>query len=390
MNAYERSLILHEEHAGKISVTPTVPLETRDDLSLAYTPGVAQPCREIAENPDNVYRYTSKSHMVAVLSDGSAVLGLGNIGAAAAIPVMEGKAALFSRFAGIDAFPICVDTQDVEEILQTAIRIAPVFGGINLEDISAPRCFEVEQRLQAALSIPVFHDDQHGTAIIVAAGLLNALKVVGKELSEVRIVINGIGAAGTAILTMLEKLGAKHISPCDRFGLLCKGEPGSHAVKDAIARKYNPEGKSLPLKDVIVGADVFIGVSAAGVLSREMAASMAKDAIVFANANPEPEITREEALAAGVRVIGTGRSDYPNQVNNCLAFPGLFKGALEAGATCVNDEMKRAAVYALASLVSEEELHEDYILPSALDPRVAPVIAQAVAQAARDSGVTRC
>ncbi len=382
MDYNAEALRVHKESRGKIEIKSKVALENRDDLSVAYTPGVAQPCREIHNNTEDVYTYTGKGNMVAVVSDGSAVLGLGNIGAHAAIPVMEGKAVLFKRFADIDAFPICLDTQNVDEIVETCVRIAPVFGGINLEDISAPRCFEVESKLKERLDIPVFHDDQHGTAIIVSAGLTNALKLVGKKLEEVTIVINGIGAAGTAICLLLENLGAKNIVLCDKHGIMNSGEEGTHWMKEKLVQKHNPLGRKGTLADALVGADVFIGVSAPNLLTAEMLKTMNRDAIVFAMANPTPEIMPDKAKEAGVRVIGTGRSDFPNQVNNCLAFPGVFRGALDARAKAITEDMKVAAVYALANMVSDEELSEEYILPSALDERVAKCVAEAVKAAA--------
>ena len=382
MDYNSEALRVHKEARGKIEIKSKVALENRDDLSVAYTPGVAQPCREIHNNIDDAYVYTGKGNMVAVVSDGSAVLGLGNIGAHAAIPVMEGKAVLFKRFADIDAFPICLDTQDVDEIVETCVRIAPVFGGINLEDISAPRCFEVEAKLKERLNIPVFHDDQHGTAIIVSAGLTNALKLVGKKLDEVTIVINGIGAAGTAICLLLEKLGAKKLVLCDKNGIMNSGEEGTHWMKEKLVARHNAEGRKGSLADALVGADVFIGVSAPNILTVDMLKKMNRDAIVFAMANPTPEIMPDKAKEAGVRVIGTGRSDFPNQVNNCLAFPGVFRGALDARASAITEDMKVAAVYALAGMVSDDELNEEYILPSALDERVAKCVAEAVNAAA--------
>ncbi|MDR2515718.1 MAG: NAD-dependent malic enzyme [Christensenellaceae bacterium] len=386
MDYAKEALARHAAARGKIRVESKLPLENQDDLAVAYTPGVAEPCREIHKDKAKVYTYTAKGNLVAVVSDGSAVLGLGNIGAEASIPVMEGKAVLFRRFAGVDAFPICLNTQDVDEIVETVARLEPVFGGINLEDISAPRCFLVEDRLKERLSIPVFHDDQHGTAIIVAAGLLNALKVVGKSLATASIVVNGIGAAGSAICILLEKLGAKAIIPCDINGILNVGEEKSHFMKDALAARHNPRGRKGSLADALRGADVFIGVSAPNIVSPEMVSAMNPDSIIFAMANPTPEIMPDLAKKAGVRVMGTGRSDFPNQVNNCLAFPGLFRGALDSGAREINDEMKFAAVQALSSLVAGEDLSEDHILPAALDPRVAPAVAKAVAEAAISSG----
>lgn len=389
MNYNEEALKLHREHRGKIEVVSTVPIKTRDDLSIAYTPGVAQPCREIANNPSDVYTYTRKGNLVAVISDGTAVLGLGDIGPEAAIPVMEGKSVLFKEFGGVDAFPICLDTKDVDELVETITRLAPVFGGINLEDISAPRCFEVERRLQEALSIPVFHDDQHGTAIIVLASVLNALKLTGKKLDEIHAVFSGAGAAGTAICRLLMKKGLRHVIMCDIDGIVYEGRPNMDDELAALARETNREGLRGTLADAMRGADLFVGVSAGGIVSQDMVRSMAKDAILFAMANPTPEIMPDLAQEAGAMVIGTGRSDFPNQINNVLAFPGLFRGALDAGATKINDAMKFAAADALAALVSPEELSPTYIIPSALDRRVAPAVAEAVANAARETGVCR-
>lgn len=390
MNYYEEALKLHEENKGKIQVTGKVRLETRDDLSIAYTPGVAEPCREIAKNRKNVYRYTAKSNLVAVVSDGTAVLGLGNIGAEAAIPVMEGKSILFKSFGNVDAFPICLDTTDTEEIIRTVKNLAPVFGGINLEDIASPKCFEIEERLEKELDIPVFHDDQHGTAIVVIAGLINALKVVGKQMDEIRVVLNGPGSAGTAIIKMLLAAGVKHIIACDENGILYK-ERGTGIVdhKKMLCDITNPEDRRGTLADALVGADVFIGVSVGGALKPEMIQTMNADPIVFAMANPVPEIMYEEAMAAGVRVMGTGRSDFPNQINNVLAFPGIFRGALDAGARDINYEMKVAAAYAIAELVEEDKLCEEYIIPSVLDKRVAPHVAKRIAEAAVKSGAVR-
>lgn len=387
MDYYAQALKLHEEHHGKIAVESKVAVETADDMSVAYTPGVAQPCIEIHKNVDNAYKYTAKSNLVAVVSDGSAVLGLGNIGAHAAIPVMEGKAVLFKRFGNVDAFPICLDTQDVDEIIHAVKLLAPVFGGVNLEDIASPRCFEIEQRLEAELDIPVFHDDQHGTAIVVTAALLNALKVVGKNIADIKVVLNGPGAAGTAIIKMLVTAGVKNIVAVDLDGILHKGRVGCDKghLKD-LCEITNPEGIAGDLTRALQGADVFIGVSAARVLKPEMIAGMASDPIVFAMANPEPEIMYDEAIAAGVKVMGTGRSDTPNQINNVLAFPGIFRGALDAHARDINYDMKLAAAYAIASLVSDEERTPEYIIPSALDPRVAPAVAKAVAEAAVRTG----
>lgn len=383
-NFNELALEMHREHQGKIETVSRVKVETRDDLSTAYTPGVAEPCRKIHANPDDVYTYTLKSRTIAVVSDGSAVLGLGNIGAEAAIPVMEGKAVLFKEFGGVDAMPICLDTQDTEEIIRTVKNIAPCFGGINLEDISSPRCFEIERRLEEELPIPVFHDDQHGTGIVVTAALLNALKVVGKKIEDVKIVLNGPGAAGTAIIKMMLSAGAKYIIACDENGILYKERGvGIADHKEMLCGITNPEGLRGTLADALVGADVFVGVSVGGALKPEMIKTMAKDPIVFAMANPTPEIMYDEAVAAGVRVMGTGRSDFPNQINNVLAFPGIFKGALEARARDITPEMKVAAAQAIASVIAPEELNEEYIIPSIFDRRVTEAVAKAVAQACR-------
>ncbi|MGN6715369.1 NAD(P)-dependent malic enzyme [Anaerocolumna jejuensis] len=383
MNYFEEALKSHAKTKGKISVESKVKLENRDDLSIAYTPGVAEPCREIHKDISKVYEYTSKGNMVAVVSDGTAVLGLGNIGAAAAIPVMEGKAVLFKKFGNIDAVPICLDTADKEEIIRTVKFLAPCFGGINLEDISSPKCFEIEKRLEEEMDIPVFHDDQHGTAIVVTAALLNALKVVDKKLDEIKLVLNGPGAAGTAIIKMLLAAGVKNITACDEFGILYQGRPeGMVEHKRELAVLTNKEQKKGTLSDAVKGADVFIGVSIGGALTKEMVKSMNQDAIVFAMANPNPEITYEDAIEAGVRVMGTGRSDYPNQINNVLAFPGIFKGALQARARNITYDMKLAAAAAIAELVSEKELKPEYIIPSVFDERVAEHVAEKVAEAA--------
>ncbi|MCI8887801.1 MAG: NAD-dependent malic enzyme [Hungatella sp.] len=390
MNYYEEALKLHEEHHGKIQVVSKVKLETRDDLSVAYTPGVAQPCKEIAEDKKNVYKYTAKSNLVGVVSDGTAVLGLGNIGAEAAIPVMEGKAVLFKAFGGVDAFPICLDTKDTEEIIKAVKQIAPVFGGINLEDIASPKCFEIERRLEEELDIPVFHDDQHGTAIVVTAALLNALKVVGKKIGEIKVVLNGPGAAGTAIIKMMLEAGVKHVIACDENGILYKDRGvGIVDHKKMLCSITNPEEKRGALADALEGADVFVGVSVGGALKPEMIKKMNQDPIVFAMANPVPEIMYDEAMAAGVKVMGTGRSDFPNQINNVLAFPGIFRGALDAGARDINYDMKLAAAQAIAELVEPEKLCPEYIIPSALDPRVAEHVAKRVGEAARKSGAVR-
>lgn len=387
MDYYAEALKLHEQHQGKIAVASKVPVETADDMSIAYTPGVARPCMAISEDVNNVYKYTAKGNLVAVVSDGSAVLGLGNIGAAAAMPVMEGKAVLFKRFGNVDAFPICLDTQDIDEIIRTVKLIAPVFGGINLEDIGSPRCFEIERRLETELDIPVFHDDQHGTAIVVTAALLNALKVVGKDIADIKMVLNGPGAAGTAIIKMMLTAGVKNVIAVDLQGILCNGREGCvEGYKKDLCDITNPENIEGGLARALEGADVFIGVSSAGALKPEMIAAMAPDPIVFAMANPEPEIMYDQAIAAGVKVMGTGRSDMPNQINNVLAFPGIFRGALDARARDINDDMKLAAAYAIAGLISDSELKPEYIIPSALDQRVAKAVAAAVADAAVRSG----
>ena len=383
------ALELHREQRGKIAVDSKVTVETMDDLSTAYTPGVAEPCRRIAANSDDVYTYTDKGNLVAVVTDGTAVLGLGDIGPLAGMPVMEGKAILFKEFAGIDAFPICLDTKDPDEIVETVKRIAPSFGGINLEDISAPRCFEIESRLRQELDIPVFHDDQHGTAIIVAAGLTNALRLVGKKLEDVRIVFSGAGAAGISIARLLLQLGAHDIVMSDKKGLLAPGEDWMNPAQAEMAERTNPRQLHGTLADAIKDADVFIGVSGPGVLSTEMVRTMAHDAIVFAMANPTPEIMPEDAKAGGARVVATGRSDYPNQMNNVLIFPGIFRGALDARATDISDGMKMAAVKALSGVVTDEELSEDYIFPNAFDKRVPQIVAAAVAEEARREGIAR-
>ncbi len=381
-DVYQESLKLHEEHHGKISVESKVTVENMKDLSLAYTPGVAQPCREIHADEEAVYRYTSKGNLVAVVSDGSAVLGLGNIGPKAAMPVMEGKAILFKEFADIDAFPICLDTQDSEEIIRTVKYLAPTFGGINLEDISAPRCFEIERRLRQELDIPVFHDDQHGTAIVVSAGILNALRLVNKELGSARFVINGAGSAGISIATLLMEIGARDIIMVDRSGILCEGETWMNPAQAAMAEKTNREHLRGTLADAMRGRDVFIGVSAPGIVSVEMVASMNDDAIVFAMANPVPEIMPEEAKKGGARVVATGRSDFPNQINNVLVFPGIFRGALDARADDISEEMKIAAARAIAAIVRDDELSEDYIIPDAFNKAVVQAVAEAVKEAA--------
>ena len=378
MTINEKALELHEKWNGKLETVSKVKVKTREDLALAYTPGVAEPCKVIAKDPEAAYRYTIKSNTVAVVSDGSAVLGLGNIGPLAAMPVMEGKAVLFKEFGGINAFPICLDTQDTEEIIETVVRIAPAFGGINLEDISAPRCFEIEERLKKLLNIPVFHDDQHGTAIVVLAGIINALKVTGKKKEDCRVVVNGAGSAGVAITKLLLNYGFPHITMCDKAGMLCKGMEGLNWMQEKMVEVTNLEHKTGTLADALKGADIFVGVSAPGIVSQEMVASMNKDAILFAMANPVPEIMPDLAKAAGARVVGTGRSDFPNQVNNVLIFPGIFRGALEGRATAITEEMKLAAANAIAALVDESELNDENILPAAFDPRVADAVSKAV------------
>ena len=378
MTTNEKALLLHEEWNGKLETTSKAEVKSREDLALAYTPGVAEPCKVIAKDPEAAYKYTIKSNTIAVVSDGSAVLGLGNIGPLAAMPVMEGKAVLFKEFGGVNAFPICLDTQDTEEIIKTVVNIAPAFGGINLEDISAPRCFEIEERLKELLPIPVFHDDQHGTAIVVLAGIINALKVTGKKKEECRVVVNGAGSAGIAITKLLLTYGFPHITMCDRAGILKKGMDGLNWMQEKMVEVTNLEGASGSLADAMKGADIFVGVSAPGIVTKEMAASMNKDAILFAMANPVPEIMPDLAKEAGAKIIGTGRSDFPNQVNNVVVFPGIFKGALEGRATAITEEMKPAAAAAIAGLVDESILDENHILPEAFDPRVADVVSRAV------------
>ena len=378
MTNSEKALKLHEEWNGKIETVSKAAVKSREDLALAYTPGVAEPCKVIAENPEAAYTYTIKSNTVAVVSDGSAVLGLGNIGPLAAMPVMEGKAVLFKEFGGINAFPICLDTQDTEEIIETVVRIAPAFGGINLEDISAPRCFEIEERLKERLSIPVFHDDQHGTAIVVLAGIINALKVTGKNKETAQVVVNGAGSAGIAITKLLLTYGFQNITLCDKAGMICEGMEGLNWMQEKMAKGTNLGKRTGSLADALKSADIFVGVSAPGIVTPEMVASMNHDAILFAMANPVPEIMPDLAREAGARVVGTGRSDFPNQVNNVLIFPGIFRGALEGRACAITEEMKLAAAEAIASLVSEEELSDVNILPAAFDPRVADAVSQAV------------
>ncbi|WP_426350199.1 NAD(P)-dependent malic enzyme [Alloiococcus sp. CFN-8] len=388
MDIYERSLELHENLKGKLSINSKISLDSRENLSLAYTPGVAEPCRRIKENITEAYRYTGKGNLVAVVTDGTAVLGLGDIGALAGLPVMEGKALLFKEFAGVDAFPICIDSKDTEEIIRTVKLISPGFGGINLEDISAPRCFEIEKRLKEELDIPVFHDDQHGTAVVAAAGLINSLKIVKKELSAIEVVINGSGAAGIAIANMLIALGVGDVILCDRAGIITE-EDANNTHKKEIASRSNKGKKSGTLEEALTGADVFIGVSAPGVLSKEMIKKMNKDSIIFALANPVPEIMPEEALEAGARIYASGRSDFQNQINNVLAFPGIFRGALDVRASEINEEMKIAAAKAIAAMIEDKDLREDYIIPSSLDKSIAQEVSKAVARAAEETGVAR-
>lgn len=378
MTTNEKALMLHEEWNGKLETASKCAIRTREDLALAYTPGVAEPCKLIAKDKELAYKYTIKANTVAVVSDGSAVLGLGNIGPYAAMPVMEGKAVLFKEFGNVNAVPICLDTQDTEEIIKTVINIAPAFGGINLEDISAPRCFEIEERLKKVLNIPVFHDDQHGTAIVVLAGIINALKVTGKRKEECRVIVNGAGSAGVAITKLLLTYGFTNIIMCDKSGILSKNSPDLNWMQKQMVEVTNLGGESGTLADALKGADIFVGVSAPGIVSEEMVASMNKDAILFAMANPVPEIMPDLAKAAGAKVVGTGRSDFPNQVNNVVAFPGIFKGALEGRATQITEEMKLAAANAIAGLVADDELNENNILPEAFDPRVADVVSHAV------------
>ena len=378
MTTDEKSLKMHADLVGKLSTETKCPVKSREDLSIAYTPGVAEPCRRIADNPEDVYKYTWKANTIAVVSDGSAVLGLGNIGPKAAMPVMEGKAVLFKEFGGVNAVPICLDTQDPDEIVETVVRIAPGFGGINLEDISAPRCFEIENKLKERLDIHVFHDDQHGTAIVVLAGVINALKVVGKEKENCKVVINGDGSAGIAITKLLLRYGFKDLTLCGRYGILNKSCANMNWAREEMIALINPENKTGSLADALKGADIFIGVSLPGVVTEEMVASMNKDAILFAMANPTPEIMPDLAKKAGARIVGTGRSDFPNQVNNVVAFPGIFKGALEGRAKQITEDMKLAAALAIANAVPESELSEDNIMPEAFDPNVAEAVSQAV------------
>ena len=378
MTNAEKALQLHEEWNGKFETTPKMKIQTREDLALAYTPGVAEPCKVIAKDKEAAYKYTIKSNTIAVVSDGSAVLGLGNIGAHAAMPVMEGKAVLFKEFGNVNAVPICLDTQDTEEIIKTVVNIAPAFGGINLEDISAPRCFEIETRLKELLDIPVFHDDQHGTAIVVLAGIINGLKVTGKTKEDCQVVVNGAGSAGIAIAKMLLSYGFKDLTLCDRQGILCSGDPSLNWMQEKMTQITNLSHKTGTLADAMKGADIFVGVSAPGIISQDMVRSMAKDSILFTMANPDPEILPHLAKEAGAKVVGTGRSDFPNQVNNVLVFPGIFKGALEGHSTHITSEMKLAAAHAIAGLVPAEELSDTNILPHAFDPQIADVVSAAV------------
>ncbi|MFD1066053.1 NAD(P)-dependent malic enzyme [Oceanobacillus locisalsi] len=389
-NLRDEALHLHEQKQGKLEVKAKVPVKNKEDLSLAYSPGVAEPCKEIYERKETVYDYTMKGNMVAVVSDGSAVLGLGNIGAEASLPVMEGKAVLFKGFAGVDAFPISLGTQDVDKIVETVKLMEPTFGGVNLEDIAAPNCFIIEDRLKSETNIPIFHDDQHGTAIVTVAGLMNALKLVGKDFSNIKVVANGAGAAGIAIIRLLRSLGVHDMIMCDSRGAIYEGRPkGMNKVKEMVAKYTNAQKIEGSLEDVLEGADVFVGVSVGGALTQEMVEKMNDDAIIFAMANPDPEILPEDAKEAGAKVIGTGRSDFPNQVNNVLAFPGIFRGALDVRATRINEEMKIAAAEGIASLIEETELNEDYVIPSPFDGRVAPLVAKHVAAAAMKTGVAR-
>ncbi|WP_175990702.1 NADP-dependent malic enzyme [Bacillus sp. Marseille-Q1617] len=390
MSLREEALHMHRVNKGKLESKSKVEVRNAEDLSLAYSPGVAEPCKVIYDKPETVYDYTMKGNMVAVVSDGTAVLGLGNIGPEASLPVMEGKAVLFKSFAGVDAFPICLNTTDVDKIVETVKLLEPTFGGVNLEDIAAPNCFEIEERLKKETNIPVFHDDQHGTAIVTVAGLVNALKIVGKKMSEIKVVANGAGAAGIAIIKLLYRYGVRDIIMCDSKGAIYEGRSqGMNAIKDEVAKFTNRDRIQGGLSDVLKEADVFIGVSVAGALTEEMVSSMKEDPIIFAMANPVPEIMPELAKAAGAKVVGTGRSDFPNQVNNVLAFPGIFRGALDVRATHINEKMKQAAVEAIADLISESELNADYVIPGPFDKRVAPAVAAAVAKTAMETGVAR-
>ncbi|MDM8311051.1 malate dehydrogenase (oxaloacetate-decarboxylating) [Clostridium cadaveris] len=386
----ERALKFHKDHEGKIALKCKVPVRNSDDLTMAYTPGVAEPCLEINKNFDTMYDYTAKGNLVAVVTNGTAVLGLGNIGAGAGMPVMEGKAVLFKAFGGVDAFPICLDTMDSEKIIETVKLMEPTFGGVNLEDIKAPECFEIEAKLKEICNIPIFHDDQHGTAIVTVAGIINALKIVNKKFEDLKVVVNGAGAAGTAITKLIMSMGTKNIILCDTKGAIYEGRPvGMNKFKNEMAAITNPNKEAGTLAEVLKGADVFIGVSAANCVSQDMVRSMNKDAIIMAMANPVPEILPHLAIEAGAKVVGTGRSDFPNQVNNVLAFPGIFRGALDVRASDINDEMKIAAAYAIADLVDEKELSPEFVIPSAFDLRIAPKVAARVAKAAIETGVAR-
>ncbi len=389
MDIRQESLKKHYEWNGKIEVISRAPIDTREDLSLAYTPGVAEPCLVIRDDVNKSYELTRRSNLVAVVTDGTAVLGLGDIGPEAGMPVMEGKCALFKAFADVDAFPLCIKSKDVDEIVRTIYLLSGSFGGVNLEDIAAPRCFEIEEKLKAICDIPIFHDDQHGTAIVVAAALINALKLVKKQIGDVKVVINGAGSAGIAIGKHLMNMGVKHLTFCDRFGIICEGDENNNPAQAAMAKMTNLEHKTGTLADALAGADVFIGVSAPNLVTPEMVKSMASDAILFPMANPTPEIMPDVAKQAGARVVGTGRSDFPNQINNVLAFPGIFRGALDCRATCINEQMKVATSYALASLIPDEEISEENIIASALDKRVADVVAKAVIKVAKETGVAR-
>lgn len=389
MDLYKKALELHEENKGKLEIKSKVRVENRDDLSLAYSPGVAEPCKEIHKNREMIYKYTSKGNMVAVITDGSAVLGLGNIGPYAALPVMEGKSILLKEFAGVDSFPLCLDTQDVEKFIETVKLLAPTFGGINLEDISAPRCIEIETRLKRELDIPVFHDDQHGTAIVVSAGLINGLKLVGKKVEEITVVVNGIGAAGSSIVKMMKLLGVNNILAVDRQGIIIENSKENNFLHEEIAKITNPNKITGNLEKALENADVFIGVSAPNIVTENMIKSMNKNSIVFAMANPTPEIMPDIAKKAGARIVGSGRSDFPNQINNVLAFPGIFRGALDSMATEINEEMKMATAIAIANIIKEDELTEEYVVPDAFDKRVVPAVAKAVGNIAKKMGIVR-